>query len=181
MLWSSCSRVFYVLSPVYTNNFCVTIFSWQFLFVRVHGRICQFFMWQMHLLKNWHASFYVQIIFVKYQHLFVCMTRHIYMWQIQIVLRLRTVFWEVDPVSARTSKERSMRPARWSSYRWKAGVPLFNATDRPQIQQLFAVSSTPRKDVSTKNCHTKIARVNRALILHWKCISYLHLWTTLFI
>ena len=43
VLWSSCSRVFYVLRPVYTNNFCVRIFSWQFLFVRIHGRICQFF------------------------------------------------------------------------------------------------------------------------------------------
>ena len=44
VLWSFCSRVFYVLRPVYTNNFCVRIFSWQFLFVRIHGRICQFFM-----------------------------------------------------------------------------------------------------------------------------------------
>ena len=89
-----------------------------------------------------------QIIFVKYQHLFVCMTRHIYVANSNntqaayCLLRSGSIL--------RSSKERSMRPARWSSYRWKAEVLLFNATDRPQIQQLFAVSSTLRKYVYLK-------------------------------
>ena len=102
-----------------------------------------------------------QIIFVKYQHLFVCMIRHRYVsnWN-----SIRVAYCLLQSGSSLcSSKKRSMRPVRWSSCRWKAGVPLFNAADRPQIQQLFAVSSTPRKYVSTKNCHTKIARVNGAL------------------
>ena len=39
-----------------------------------------------------------------------------------------------------------------SSYRRKAGVPLFNATDRPQIQQLFAC----RLVCTKKMCQLKI-------------------------
>ena len=49
----------HVLSPVYTSNFYVTTFMWQFLFALVDEGNWLIFMWQIHLLKSWHVSFYV--------------------------------------------------------------------------------------------------------------------------
>ncbi len=45
-------------SPVYTNNFYVTISMWQFLFARVNEQNWAIFVWQMHLLKSWRVSFW---------------------------------------------------------------------------------------------------------------------------
>ena len=47
------------LSPVYTSNFYVTTFLWQFLFARVDEGNWPIFMWEIHLLKSWRVSFYV--------------------------------------------------------------------------------------------------------------------------
>ena len=52
-------------------------FLWQFLFARVHERICPDFIWQMYLLKTWPDSFMWQRKIVNYEYLFLCMTRHI--------------------------------------------------------------------------------------------------------
>ena len=43
---------------------------------------------------------------------------------------------------------------------------LLTFPDRDACGGGYAVSSMARKDVSTKSCYTKIARVNGALILH---------------
>ena len=47
------------LSRIHTSPFSVAIFVWQFLFAHLYDKICPAFKWQIHLLKNLLASFYV--------------------------------------------------------------------------------------------------------------------------
>ena len=86
------------------------------------------------------------------------------MWQIQIVPRLRILQAEVDPVSAVLKNEACVLQDEVVNGEKRECRCSTLQTDFFFRQQFFAVSSAPRKYVSTKNCHTKITRVNGGLL-----------------
>ena len=66
----------FTFKSIHTNAFSVACFSATILFARVHEKICLNFMWQIHLMKNWRANFYVGKKKYHMESLFVCTIRH---------------------------------------------------------------------------------------------------------
>ena len=57
MKWKQTPKNVILKYSLHDHIFCSKFFQWQFLFARIHEKICPNFMWQMYLLRNWRANF----------------------------------------------------------------------------------------------------------------------------